>query len=72
MVVGEDIPISENVGGPRFMGKSPGLKALQQWIEAKWKPLIGTSPKAHVLPKGWNSFLFRSEDDCAVVILHQN
>jgi len=46
MVVGEDIPISENVGGPRFMGKSPGLKALQQWIEAKWKPLIGYEPKS--------------------------
>jgi hypothetical protein len=69
MVVGEDIFISEvsKFVGKMLMGifweKSPREKALSGWIENQWKPLLGYTPKAHLMSRGWILFLFQSNED---------
>jgi hypothetical protein len=69
MVVGEDLAISDiaNFNGKllivRFSGKSLGIQALQNWMAQVWSPLLGYALEAHVLSKGWNSFLCKSEVD---------
>jgi hypothetical protein len=74
MVVREDISIEEItrfegkllVG--RFNGKSPGISALQSWIDQEWTPLLGYLPEIHVLTRGWVSFMLKNEKDCAELL----
>jgi hypothetical protein len=69
MVVGEDLAVSDiaNFHGKllvgRFTGKSPGHQAMQSWLEQTWSPFLGYTPEAHILAKGWNSFLCKSKAD---------
>jgi hypothetical protein len=70
MVVGDDIPIREVpqlVGKTLvgiFNGKSLGEKSLRGWMNNMWKPLIGYSPKVHILSRNWISFMFLSTEYC--------
>jgi hypothetical protein len=44
----------------RFTGKTPGLQALHSWLENTWSLVLGYASEAHILPRGWNSFLCNS------------
>jgi hypothetical protein len=70
MVVGDDIPlcdVPQLVGKTlvgSFTGKAPGEKSLTGWMNNLWKPLIGYTPKVHLLSRNWISFSFLSAEDC--------
>lgn len=52
----------------RFNGKATSILALQSWIDQEWTPLLGYLPEIHVLTRGWVSFMFKDEKDCAELL----
>jgi hypothetical protein len=45
-------------------GKSPREKSLTGWMNNWWKPLIGYTPKLHILSRNWIYLSFLSVDEC--------
>ena len=52
----------------RFWGKVTGKVALTYWMDKNWNPILGYTPKFHILPKGCFLFNIKKEDDNTLLL----
>jgi len=47
----------------RVLGHNFSRRTVVDWVEEKWKPLIGTVPVVEILNRGWFAFNFKGEEE---------
>jgi hypothetical protein len=52
----------------RFGYKSMVAKEIHRWVSDCWGPVLGYSPDAYILCKGWYCFMFKSLEDADQIL----
>jgi len=47
----------------RVLGHNYSRRTVVDWVEEKWKPLIGSVPVVEILNRGWFAFNFKGEEE---------
>jgi hypothetical protein len=52
----------------KFSYKNKCKMAIEEWVSAFWKPLLGYNPVVIYLTKGWFGFHFKSLEDTELIL----
>jgi hypothetical protein len=52
----------------RLAYKEKCKQSMDAWISTHWMPILGYTPKIHLLQQGWLAFIFRNTEDSTLIL----